>query len=224
MIDFKKEITLTDELYRNKTHTYILPIIKDYGSEFVNMFAENLNPIAYTIGDMSHDVNYLDNNYLYVTCTMNSSVEYTKRIFNPERFNNFKKFLEWVKNYSCYVTEYMQGDVWDNRYTFVFNMPEGYENVKRTFMNGDYSSLYTQEQLNRIIPKKFKRGDVEYLSSVYRVVTKDPSYLPLFNQKLKEDFDGLDIDIDDERELDYKPQLHQEVLNYNINKDPYLNE
>ena len=76
MIDFIKEIKLTDELYSNKTHTYILPVIRDYGEEFVDSLAYKLRPIAYTIGDMSHDVNYLENNYLYITCTMNTSVEY----------------------------------------------------------------------------------------------------------------------------------------------------
>jgi hypothetical protein len=226
MIDFKTNITLTDDLYRNKTHTYILPVIKDYGSDFVDKFAANLKPIAYTIGDMSHDINYQDNNYLYVTCTMNTSVAYNRKVFNPEVYERFKYFLEWVKNYSFYVTEYIQGDISDNRYTFVFDMPKGYENLKRDFLNRKYSTMYSKEQIARLIDKTFKRGDIDYLSNVYRVLTKDPAYLTIFNQRLKDD--GLlskDADpITDDIELDYKPQIHQEVLNYNKEKDPYINE
>jgi len=223
MIEFKTNIQLTDELYRNKTHTYILPVINDYGTDFVNKFAKNIKPIAYTIGDMSHDINYMENNYLYVTCTMNTSIEYDKKMFNPEIFDRFKYFLDWVKNYNFFVTDYVQGDVKDNKYTFVFNLPNGYENLKSKFLKGKYSQMYSPEQLERIVNKKFTRGDIEYLSNVYRVLTKDPAYLSIFNKKIEEDF-GDNVEIQDDRELDYKPQIHQEVLNYNKLKDTYLNE
>ncbi len=223
MIDFIKEIKLTDELYSNKTHTYILPVIRDYGEEFVDSLAYKLRPIAYTIGDMSHDVNYLENNYLYITCTMNTSVEYERKIFNPEIYENFRMFVDWVKSKPYYVTEYVQGNIANNRYTFVFSMPDEFISLKRKFMEGSYSKIYDKAQIARLIPKKFKRGDIEYLSSVYRVVTKDSSYLPIFNKRLAEDF-GTSVEIDDDRELDYRPQVHQEVLNYSIKKDPYINE
>lgn len=223
-VDFKKEINLK-AFYRNKTFTYLLPIIRDYGDEFVKNF-RNLQPVVYTIGDMAHDPRYLDNDYFYITCTMNSSFVYNQHVFSSEVYDKFRKFIEVIKGYPSYVTEYVQGDPKDNNYTVVLRLPQDYQTVKHKFYEGKYSEMYSRETISRIIPKYVTSVDgIEMLTKSYSVLSKDSRYIPVFENQVYRDFGTkLQITADDDREFDYKPQIHQEVLNYSVELDPYLKQ
>jgi hypothetical protein len=225
MIELSSEIDVTlPTLYRNRTFTYVLPVIKEYGIDYIKNFT-NINPVAYTVGDMSHDKNYIDNNYLYITVSINSSFKYNKKVFEKEIYQKFSLFRENLKNHNSYVTEYPQGNIQDNIYTFVINIPKGYENLKSNFLNGYYSKMYTTEQLNKLIPKKIsdKKKGIEVLTIAYQVLNKSDSYKYTFVSKVNNLFNtNLTInDLNDGREYDLKPQLHQEILNYNFTFDNY---
>jgi hypothetical protein len=150
---------------------------------------------------------------------------YNKHVKSKDIYKGFQKFRANLQTFSCYVTEYPQGEIDNNIYTFVISLPEEHSNLKMNFVEGKYSHMYSKNTIERIIPKTGidpSKG-IEVLTKAYQVLTKNSTYLVSFVNQLNKDF-GTKVTIEDispDAEYDYRPQLHQEVLNYDAKRDPY---
>jgi len=189
-----KEIMLnTKGVYKNKTLRYIVPILKQYGTEF----AKKLNRVpvrGFTIGDMIFSDSLNDFIFMVVS-TVN--------------LNYFNDLLQYLEKQPYYISDYILS-IKENTHVIVFKnpMPE----IIDPFLKGDYSKMYTQEEIERFFIKLVKIKNIEYYTDVYSILTKREEYKTKFEEILGLDF-NTSITLDDNREFDYPPLLAEEVLN-----------
>lgn len=176
----------------NRTLKYLVPALKMYGEKFIAA-VNSLNIKGFVLGD-SNDLNF---NYIgLIIYAGNKSVESFKAA-HVEYTVPYREDLEimFVKNPKIDKVE--------------------------LFLQGKYSELYTSTEIDRFIKKTVKRGNVEYYTDVYSVLTRQPTYQSVFCNKINQDFHTNhsleDLELSD-KELDYPPVLGQEIANKEIDK------
>lgn len=195
MYNLKERISIQKGVYKNKTLMYLLPLIKVYGNEFISKF-EQLKLKYCGIGDFNYDEEVGQN----IFC-----------VFEVANYRVFEKFEEYIRKQDFFVDSYIFS-IKDNLHCFVFKFP--YSNIIDKFLSGKYSEMFSNEDIDRLYLKTFRRRGVEYYTDVYSVLTKREEYKNIFLETVKEDFGAVDMVGD--FEYDYPPILGMEVLNYEI--------
>jgi len=184
----------------NRTSKYLLVALKDWGTAFNQEFETVIeNILKFGI----HDAKYYEEitNNMFILFKVNS---------------NLQKFLDFVKEHPAYVHDYKCG----NNHMLVVSFPNKHSHLVPLFLEGKYSELYSTEDVDRLFPKKVLIGNKEEIYSYYRILTKDSTYIPIFQSIIKKEFNVGDKFVPKANEiveLDFPPKLEEEIFNYGFN-------
>lgn len=216
---FKLDIQHT---FKNKTLSYVYPCMKEWPT--FSYFNNNVNVAGVAIGDGTHDINYLENDYLYivVNITNKSNIRYGQVVNSDYDFRNFMLIMEEVRNQEWFVEDYpfLYDNTIDQYHMIVARLPDTVKGIKFPFIKGTYSEMYEKSQILKYIRKTYEKDAKEYFTLPFLVLSKHESYRQSFANILKNDFD-TDVVVDETYELDYPPTKACEVINYDfvISKD-----
>ena len=127
------------ELKKNKTLRFLIPVLREYGKEFI-YYIDKLNRIAFGINDKA--VVYEENTIFILFDT----------VYNTKLFT---EFLDWIRDKSFYIDDYIYGDLEYNLHMVVIKFPDEYVEAYQNFKLGKYSKMYDK---NTIL-KHFKNKD-----------------------------------------------------------------
>ena len=184
-----------DNLY-NRTSKYLLPQFKLIFNPQEMQIISSLKWITSAVYDEAYPLPFSNN--LYSVFDSDTELDYTE-----------------LRTNEYYVTDYPYIDTELNKHVLVMRLP--IDNSVYHFVRGNYSMMYTQEEVDLLFPKKTFINGIEYYSEVYSVLTKRDDYLEIFKNKIREEF-NTDHVAEKLDEYDYPPFTENEVLNYqNIN-------
>jgi hypothetical protein len=191
-----------NQLYKNKTYSYLYPVLKGYGNTFINKF----NPV-FKLAVGVHDT-LLDGS----TVSKSSNLYVlTDTKINETKFQEFK---EWVTCQDYCIADYCPDSEINKsrKYMFVIKIPPEYEKAYGEFLKGNYSKMYNENALNLLFQSKD--------SKEYKVLTKDPKVIPLFIKKLEEEF-GTQVSQEEIEDAEYDLPLvrREEIFNYKETED-----
>ena len=181
------------KVFMNKTIEYIAPIFNAFGNEFVDKFI-SVYKWAYGVGDNSLDEG--------------DNIQYDKHIFvvfDTVATPTFRHFLDWVKSKPYYETDYAFGDVNRGRtHMIVFKLPEEFHGAIEKFKKGQYSKMFTAEQLALYIHDE----------KVLKILTKEEGAVQKYVDDLNEEYDTAVEPSELKGEIDAPIDLKNEIFNY----------
>jgi len=194
MYDQNETIEISDEVYLNRTATYLLPLLKAYGPDFLKVYSKIISvPRAFAIDD-TKGPHY--ENALY-------------SVFKPsEHFSA----IEELRSHEAYLDDYVYTN--PNFHVIVIRLPR---HVIAPFLEGNYSKLVNNVEVEKFYKKMIRKNMKEQYTKVYSVVKKLPHQRQKFIQQVWEDF-GSNIEGSHIEEYDYPPILGQEILNYECSR------
>lgn len=194
---------------KNKTIRFLLPSLKYYGIDFVDFFnkIKKINICLYDEIFEETDFKVYGNFFIKV----NKNIIYEK----------FKKFLENKEYFiGCYCPDV---DIFNSKTeVIIIKLPSELQiNTIDLFLAGNYSKIYTNEQLEFLFKNTDKKNNINYqiLSKIGSKAKNNFVYI--INEEFKLNFCISDINENFEWEL--PPKLSEEIFNYGINKNLYKN-
>lgn len=194
------------QLYINKTYKYLLPCLKELGSTFLAKY-DSVHKLAFGIHDCYLDgTSYEDQMLLYILCD---------KMFKKHNFNNF---LNYVKHQSYYCTDYAFDDIESGRkHMIVIKFPEKYLDSYEAFVEGKYSKMYSQKQIDslfydtkRTVAHAVRLQAVEVMN---RTKPMTVSFTKDLTTVLGTTLTVQDV-IDNDMELDFPLSREEEFFNY----------
>lgn len=187
-------------LYRNKTFTYLVPCLSEYGETFRAKLNSIFN-LAFGIHDCILDGTIFEKQRLfYILCD---------KLYQPAKFQNF---LNYIKAKEYFVTDYAFDDMEHGRkHMVVIKCPEGMSYAYDMFNESKYSlmyldsqidSLFTNEQIRDILKRK------KTLAGKFAIKVNS-----LYNTSLT----AKDI-IEEDMELDLPLKEEEEFFNYKASR------
>jgi hypothetical protein len=197
----KRKINIKKNLqpYENRTYRFVLPIIKVYGKQLLSLFS-SLKKVAVGINDYT---------------AMELGIEYDKHIFiliDVQNTENFDDLLWTIKQHPAYEYDYVF-DIYNQLHMIILKMPQKFINVLEHFKSGNYSKMFTKEDL------QFFFGGKDWHSvhkEIKPILTKQEAYKPVFEKKIKEEFMIVDLPNIEWKEFDFPPELKEEIFNYEV--------
>lgn len=203
------------KLYENRVWKYLYPCIKGHGATLVN-YLSSFVKLAIGIGDSS--IRVKDNCLFILIQTSIKTGTITQR---KDYRDNFIKFLDWVKYQNYYVKDY----IYENKdeaetHMVVLKIPEEYTESFNMFVEGSYSKMFTEKQINYLFPlvednnnpSLMKRN--ERISSARSVFSKKPHRLEEFKNIVNKEFHRAET----VRE-DYKDAEYEFPISYNLDQE-----
>ena len=150
----------------NKTKKYLLPCLKEYGSDFEERF-KNLFKLAVGIGDFAlSDMGFTLETHIFILVDTNLS----RRTFNST--------INWLRLQDYYQTDYPFDDLHNgHKHMIVVKLPENFYDSMSKFKRGQFSEMYTFEDLQRLFINK---------DSEIKVLTKNKDYMVEFVDKVND--------------------------------------
>lgn len=193
--------------YKNKTKDYLLPSLKLYGNEFIINLMRN-QILAVGVSDRCYTSE--DDDCIYVLIDIFGKWSFGQYLKPSLSRMTFFDTLEYLKDHESFRGDYIfQKDF----HMFKIQLP--IPDLKKLFLNGNYSKMYSEQDVESIIKKKDKIKGIEVESVPYGTITKSLFRQNKFRASLEEEFRvKVNYDISD-REYDFKPLLINETFNYN---------
>jgi hypothetical protein len=203
----------------NKTRAYLAYVLRDrdYFPDFIRNYLLN-NFVAFFRGDILFDkaTGNTNTNLLFVVVDINGSWnDKLQKYHSVERgrkqFYDFMKLWN-EKNINTYkVWDYVVEDLHLSHYhVFVLDISP-FENTIAEFDKGNYSKMFTDEELKKYNITKIKNGKPSIL---YATLKKLPEAKEVFKNRIKKEFGTIlteDIDVE---EYDIPPFKRNEIMNY----------
>jgi len=197
------KVTQQKTLRPNKTKKYLLPCLKEYGSDLIKHL-NNVFKVAVGIGDIVID---------------NSGMKYEKHIFilidTTISHSFFLKFIEWIrKQEHIYEDDYVYDNIQKSSFHMVvLKFPEKYYSSFDSFKEGKYSNMFNEKDINTVFEK---------YPTIKKVFIKDHNYKVFFTERLNKIY-GLDGDNkvkpeEYEGELELPPTNKTEVFNDHLKR------
>lgn len=218
LIEINKKIEITPGvIFSNRTYKYLSPSMKLYGEEFIAklrlLYGLAIGVQDYGFNTSSED-RKLENNIYYVF-DVNGQFTFGKHIEIEKSRIDFYKVLSWLREQSYFVKDYpFDSGRNGNKHVVVLKLPK--EGMIDKFVNGQYSKLYTKEELDKIINKTNKVLKSTVPNPIYSVLSKDEEFKEEYLQILNSTFNSrLTInDISHHNEYDIPPFLKNEILRW----------
>ena len=211
------------KLYKNKAWKYLYPCLKDYGIILKN----HLNTF-YKLGVGVDDDNHVpkEENSLYILLDTKISTSTSPLFVYRE---NLAKFLDWFRNQSFYVADYIYGGLDSHsgeQHMIVIRVPEKHYKSLKAFKEGKYSEMYNEKEILEYfqdieIPnKEIEQTRNLEIGETRDILNKRSSYLPKFRNLVNKEF-GTTCTLEDlkNHELDVSPFRWEEVFNYKPNQN-----
>lgn len=191
------------KVYENRTKMLLAPGLKYYGNSFVERFSTDLFKLAYGINDKI----YTNEEHLKGKRPIFIMID---KAVKPQIA---WQAIEWLRYKPFYITDYIaEISSFPRKHVIVLDYPEELESSYNYFMKGYYSLMYSKEYLD----KYFEKGSI-----AYKILTKDPSYMPVFISKIEKVFDVTITDkagyIDSELEFPFlmnMQTIEEETFNF----------
>jgi hypothetical protein len=188
------------EIFLNRTKKYLLPAIKQFGSEFT----ENINglqKIAIGIGDF--------------VCNK-SGLTYEKHLFILIDIKNTKGFqtrLNFFRQHDSYEDDYSFDRLIDGQFhMLIIQMPDNFYALSE-FRNSKYSKMYTIEEINKLF------FPIKKYEEIRKILIQDKNYRVTFAKQIAKDYNEPDFtedQLDDDAELDYPIKSIEEIFNMHL--------
>lgn len=196
----------------NRTFKYLLPALKLFDTQLVDKtkYLPIISTVLWNEEYKSFDVDD--------SITIILDIKGRKKEGEYVDISKYKfrcaSYLSFIRNHPSYVEDYPIGNSKSSLHAVILKLPDRCEGIRDRFIKGNYSELYTPSEVNLCFKEVI---DLKVRNPLKRILLKDPTYYSIFRNQVKKDF-GTILDVEyDNRELDYPPQLREEVLNYNIN-------
>lgn len=194
--------------YDNKTWKYLLPCLRGHGDTFVSKY----NPVfklAVGIHDTLVDGSpmFKDLRVIFLMCDKK----------HQER--KFEEFLNWISYQDYYKTDYCpSADLASRKHVIVLTIPEEYIDAYDYFLQGKYSLMYTQKQIDFLFSNPTRKNEKDILMRNSNV------FIP-FMEKVREEF-GINPNPKDFISSEYELPLkrNEEIFNCVDNQRVYFNE
>lgn len=200
-----------DEIYNNKTFKYLYPCLIELGRSFTNRLNKFVKAGVF-IADMNY---YTLNSCLYIVI---STKPYKEELTLTQYRTDFQELLYWIKLQDFYETDYCYKE---DFHIIVVKLPDYLSSSIDLFMSGEYSKIFTIEQINRYfrtvsltnkILEKEKNAEIE---NTRKILTKDRAYTEEYAQKINGEYQtNISPKYFQNVELDKPPILSEEILNY----------
>lgn len=185
-------------IFSNKTRKYLLPCLKSYGTEFTNKLNDAFK-VAVGIGDVIvSNRRYKHEKHIFIL--LDSDIAPT----------HFRTFLDYVRNHDSYDNDYVYGNIQKTTFhMIVVKLPAKFYSAFETFKMGNYSKMYSQEDIDNFFN----------IHPVYRrVLIQDNRYKIKFAKEINSEF-GTNLKAEDMiGELDLPPTRESEVFNTHIKR------
>lgn len=160
------------KIHENKTKSFLVPGLKFYGDVFTAKISGDLFKLSFGIHDALLDGADILEGKRPVFIMVDKAV-------NPSKT---WKAIEWFRLRDYYITDYSCdfGSV-ARKHMLVLDFPAELSEAYEKFIEGKYSEMYNQEQLDKFFPDKN--------STAYKILTKSLDYMPTFISKIEEVFD-----------------------------------
>jgi len=199
------------KIFMNRTKKYLLPVLKDYGSDFASKI-NNLFKVAVGIGDIIVDncgIHHETHLFILVDTLINTS--------------NFISILDDIRRHSSYEDDYVYGVITKSRFhMIVVKIPDNYHSTLSKFKKGRYSQMYNESDLKKLFLFDSKTASEEY-KKIQKVLIKDHNYKFEFAKIIQKEFNIPDFccaDIGDESEFDF-PILNIEEV-FSLKKPKFI--
>jgi len=180
-------------IYMNDTWKFLIPVLKEYGDEFVWKF-NSVWKVAVGIGDM---------------ILVKSNIRYEQHLFvlldSKSGKKHFIDFMKWIKDQEMFEDDYAYDNINSGRFHMVVIKmpPSGYKSIEN-FRHSQFSKMFTVDEVN----KYFKDNP-----DVKKVIVKDKKYRLEYVDKLNHLFDTKIQPDEFEGELSLPIRKSKEIFN-----------
>lgn len=177
----------------NNTWKLLVPVLKEYGEEFLNKF-NNVFKVAAGLGDM---------------LLIKNNIRYEKHIFVLMDTKICKKFfldfINFIKDHESYEDDYCFDDIQTGHlHMVVLKIPVQHYRTLEKFKHSQFSSMYSTEQINNY----FKNNP-----EISKILVKDNQYKFDFVKKLNYLYETTIQPNEYEGELELPIKQHREYFN-----------
>lgn len=196
------------DFYKNKTSKYLVYSLFEHHPTMPHIL-KGLNIKAFGISDF-----YINNEdsiydpFIYALCSINGKTknqDYAGIKFYRQRFYSNLQFL---RSTSFIDSDYEFIQIPDH-HMIIFKIPENKKGIKKLFLDGQYSKLYSLEEQERY----------SISQQIIKIMNKSEDYLPKYLEELNKKYNGIDLTISDiktHKEFDIAPVLSEEVFNFDL--------
>lgn len=181
--------------YVNKTWKYLVPCFKAYDEKFIKFYS-NVFKLAIGVHDTLLDYSIIDNK----RCVF---------FMFDTKINNkfFEEFLNYLKYQEYYITDYCpESEIINSRkHMIVLQVPEKYNNAYDMFLQGKYSLMYTQKDIDLLFDITNKINEIN-------VLTKKSTAKKIFIDNINKEFNTTINDVQN-TELDLPLKICEEIFN-----------
>lgn len=178
---------------KNRTNNYLRTLLRTFGQDFKNKFEATFK-VAYGVGDFTFVKNGVEyDQHLFVL--------FDTKIFPVQ----FIDWLEFIRDEEYYETDYVFDDITKGRlHMVVLRLPDSIQDCLHHFYQGRYSKMYDLEQIPHFFPEDTENK---------KIVIKDNDYKNEFVNHINEIFNSTVHPSEYEGELDFKPDIKDEMFN-----------
>jgi len=199
---------ITHEIYCNKTLKYLYPQLGTYGKTFIKELQETQNILAVGYVDWIYKkVKRIEHKgMLFILIDKNGKFDSKKeRYVNLQKSKaNFNSFLGYIREHKSYVDDYLFDFKLRHHHMIVIRLPDRFEKSYEPFLNGEYSKMYTEEEVAEMGFNKAKG-----------VFNKSEDYKKVFLDKINQEFNcTLRLEDLGDRELELPPNIKEETFNF----------
>lgn len=187
-----------DRFYVNKTKKYLLPLVKDFGYDFIDELTM-IFKLGVGIGDAVMPGVMNLNNHLFI-------LTHTKK--KPERF---AKFIKWLRTQSFFEFDYAYDDIVDGyQHMLVLRLPKIHKEKLDHFVNSRFSEMYPKSTAMNYFSQEGER---------FKILTKNNVSLRTFVEFINKEYDTeftIKDWIEHNNEIEFPIEKKEEIFNYNL--------
>ena len=184
------------KFYHNKTSKYIAIIFKEYGKELINRL-NKLMKLAIGINDKALPDKLKFNNHLFILVDTQANTDY------------FIESIEWLRENNYLTFDYPFDDIEEGyMHMLVIEIPKRYKHSLQQFIYGNYSKMYTENQLKELfLPDDSRLG----------VLRREYSAIEKFLKEVEHKYDTKVRPVEWDGEADYPLFSDEEYFNNHLN-------
>lgn len=210
-------------MFINKTRVYLVQQLQHYGEEFMEHIKNNrIN--AFAIQD--YGINTSESSkklepYVYLLHDVNGHKKFGQYLNVHAGRYVFQQSLMFYKKHESYVTDYCyDSNKTGHLHVVVLKLP--FPEKFDLFLQGKYSKMYSDTEIDRWFVKYVKRNTVEKGKKItieettdhYNVLKHNHEYFAKFKDQILNEFGTILTDENIDMEFDIKPKLNKEILRH----------
>lgn len=203
------------KLYQNRTWKYLYSSLRAYESKLM-IDLSSFFRLAIGIQDKNSKI---EGENLFILISTNTYLV-SDRDLEIYR-SRFGTFLDWLQYQPYYTADYPYEK--DKSHMVVIKIPDIHALAYEAFIRGIYSKMYTLKEVEsyfqycNLMDKEAETKRNEVIKNCRDILTKDKKYIPIFVDIVKKKY-VCDAYVEDfqEAELDFPPELSEEIFNYEI--------